>query len=77
MDHGLNLMLLCLVVQGSKIQATILGRSLCDRLGGVFREGDTYFIANFEVTKKSWGLSDKASIFTWSVICCFVSGQKY
>ena len=39
--------------QGNKIQATILGRSLYERMGGVFHEGNTYFIANFEVVKNT------------------------
>ena len=42
-----------LLMQGSKIQATIAGNSLYERLGGVFHEGNTYFIANFEVIKNT------------------------
>ena len=40
-------------IQGTKIQASILGKALNEKLNGLLEENKTYFISNFEVKENS------------------------
>ena len=40
-------------MQGTKIQASILGKALNEKLDGLLQEDKTYFISNFEVKENS------------------------